>query len=108
MRSPDRNGTLRSMERHKYKKSMGIFLAAALILSFAAPAGAYDYPLTESAIRDAYFLGTSQASAGGPFLPQYSHSIPDLAVGRLVSRARIETPFVHVPEQVSRNLNYSA
>jgi len=83
--------------------------AAAMALLFACPAWSYDFPLTDSAIRDAYFLGTRQAGMGDDFLAQYTHFIPTLRVSEsLISRVRIETPFLQVATHASRTLNYNA
>jgi len=83
--------------------------AAAMALLFACPAWSYDFPLTDSAIRDAYFLGTRQAGMGDDFLAQYTHFIPTLRVSEsLISRVRIETPFLQVAAHASRTLNYNA
>ncbi len=83
-------------------------IAVVLGLLLALPVGAYDFPLTSNAIRDAYFLGKQQTDLGTDFLAQYSRSIPELKVDPYTSRVRIETPFSQVAEQVSRTLNYSA
>ncbi len=86
------------------------FRLTALVLSFLLPSAGfgYDYPLTPSAIREAYFLGKRNAGAGSTFLPQYSQSVPNLAVATYVSRVRIETPFFNVAQHSSEALNYSA
>ena len=83
-------------------------LVMILSLAVALPAPAYDYPLTSTAIRDAYFLGTRQGGLGTEFLADYRHAIPSLRVEEFISFARIETPFVQVAVQSSRKLNYSA
>jgi hypothetical protein len=83
-------------------------LAIVLSLAFAPPTPAYDYPLTSTAIRDAYFLGARQGGLGTEFLADYRHAIPTLRVEEFMSFARIETPFVQVAVQSSRKLNYSA
>ncbi len=83
-------------------------LAAALALLVASPAGAYDFPLSPEAIRDAYFLGKQQTGLGTDFLAKYSLSIPELKVDPYTSRVRIETPFFQVAEQVALTLNSSA
>jgi hypothetical protein len=83
-------------------------LAFILSLSVALPTVAHDYPLTSTAIRDAYFLGTRQGGLGTEFLAEYRHAIPSLRVEEFISFARIETPFVQVAVQSSRKLNYSA
>jgi hypothetical protein len=77
-------------------------------MAVALPAMAYDYPLSSTAIRDAYFLGTRQGGLGTEFLAEYRHAIPSLRVEEFISFARIETPFVQVAVQSSRKLNYSA
>lgn len=84
------------------------FLVMLLSLAVARPTSAYDYPLTSTAIRDAYFLGTRQGGLGTEFLADYRHAIPTLHVEEFISFARIETPFVQVAVQSSRKLNYSA
>ena len=83
-------------------------LAMVLSLAVAIPAAAYDYPLSSTAIRDAYFLGRRQGGLGTEFLAQYRLSIPSLRVEQFISFARIETPFMQVAVQSSRKLNYSA
>ncbi len=82
--------------------------ALLLSLSLALPASAYDYPLSENAIRDAYFQGKQEAGLGTDFLARYSRSIPELKVEPYVSRVRIETPFFQVAEHAGKALNYSA
>ena len=83
-------------------------LAALLSLILASPARAYDYPLSPSAIREAYFLGTRQGSVGPDFLARYGHRIPKLSAGTCTSGMRIETPFLHVADYASKAVNYSA
>jgi hypothetical protein len=82
----------------------------ALLLSsvLASPGFAYDYPLTSSAIRDAYFLGARQAASSPDFLKQYSHSVAALHQGNCTSEVRIETPFLQIVEYVGSMPNYSA
>lgn len=82
----------------------------AVLLSFALaiPACAYDVPLTENSIRDAYFLGTRQGGMSPDFLAKYTHEIPKLALGRYRSFASMETPFTQVAVLSSKKLNYSA
>jgi len=82
-------------------------VAALLAFSLALPVRAYDYPLTESSIRDAYFLGTRQSGLSDS-LPTYTHEIPNLSVGKFRSFASLETPFIQVAVFSSKKLNYSA
>ena len=84
------------------------FLYLFLALAIALPTAAYDFPLSQDAIRDAYFLGKQQNGLGTDFLAKYSRSIPELRVDPYISRVRIETPFFQVAEHAGRALNYSA
>lgn len=83
-------------------------LACAFSLLLAAPLLAYDYPLSQEAIRDAYTLGSRQASLGADFLSSYTHTVPDLGVGDYTSSISIDTPFTQVAVHSSKKLNYSA
>ena len=97
-------GRISKVSQHAVPK----LLAMVLSLAVAMPAGAYDYPLSSTAIRDAYFLGRRQGGLGREFLAEYRRSIPNLRVEQFISFAQIETPFVQVAVQSSRKLNYSA
>ena len=78
-------------------------------LAIALPAfGAYEYPLSSSAIREAYFLGTGSTRGDADFLAQYSHTIAKLTAGSYTSVVRIETPYSQVAERAAETLNYSA
>jgi hypothetical protein len=81
-------------------------LALALVLT--PPACAYDVPLSESSIRDAYFLGTRLDGLNPDFLARYTLRIPQLKQGTCTSSARIETPFLKVAKYSSSAPNYSA
>ncbi len=82
--------------------------AALLAPTLANPAGAYDSPLSENAIRDAYFLGTRQDALGPALTAKYTHEIPKLTVGKFRSYASLETPFIQVAIFSSKKLNYGA
>jgi len=90
------------------RKSFSGVIALILSLALCRPASAYDYPLSSSAIREAYFLGTRAGGLGTEFLSEYRHAIPGLRVAEYISFARIETPFVQVAARSSQKLNYSA
>jgi len=98
------------MRRTSENPNRSRFRAFAIVLSLilASPLCAYDFPLSENAIRDAYFLGKQQTGLGTDFLAKYSRAIPELKVEPYISRVRIETPFFQVAEQASKALNYSA
>jgi hypothetical protein len=82
----------------------------ALFLGFvlASPGFSFDFPLTDSSIRDAYFLGTRQSGVSPDVLKQYSRGIDELHQGNCISKARIETPFLQIAEYVGSIPNYSA
>ncbi len=68
----------------------------------------YDFPLSQTAIRDAYFLGTKGPSSGSAFLGEYTHKVNQLKVGAWMSEIGLETPFAHVAIHASKAVNYSA
>ena len=74
----------------------------------ASGAWGYDFPLSESAIRDAYFLGSEGPGQGRAFLGEYTHAVNELKVGACTSAVSVETPFAHVAVHASKTVNYSA
>jgi hypothetical protein len=80
------------------------------LLSFALviPACAYDAPLTESSIREAYFLGIRAGGLNADYFARYAHWIPELKQWTCTSQLRFETPFLHVAEYASSAPNYTA
>ena len=77
-------------------------------LILASPGFFFDFPLTDSSSREAYFLGTRQGGISPDVLKQYSHGIDELHQGNCISKARIETPFLQIAEYVGSIPNYSA
>jgi hypothetical protein len=75
-------------------------LAVASIL--AEPAIAYEYPLSSTAIRDAYFLGSGDPVKLGNFLEQYAKHYPVAKSGQYVASIRWETPYYILAEYVSQ------
>lgn len=82
-------------------------LSIAIVLGVALPAAAYRYPLSSIAIRDAYFLGTSNR-AQGPLLAEYTHALPEFSSGMYRSSVEIETPYIQVAERARAAFNYTA
>jgi hypothetical protein len=89
-------------------KTWPAFLTVLFALSLGIPVSAYDVPLTENAIRDAYFLGTRLGGRNLDFLAGYARSVADLKQGNCTSQARLETPFLQVAEYSGKAPNYSA
>ena len=83
-------------------------LALSMSPLIASGACGYDFPLSESAIRDAYFLGSKGPSQGQAFLGEYTHAVNALKVGACTSAVSVETPFAHVAVHASRAVNFSA
>jgi hypothetical protein len=71
-----------------------------VILTFAAvtavPALAFLYPLSSTAIRDAYFIGSRNDEQTRDFLTPYEHDLPAPQTGPYVHDIGIDTPFVDV------------
>jgi hypothetical protein len=90
------------------KNAFPKLLALILSLGRALPAVAYDYPLTTSAIRDAYFQGIRQGGLTPQFLASNSHFVSDLHERRCTSEIRLETPFLQVVDYAGGVPNYSS
>lgn len=82
--------------------------ALSIGMTFVFPVWAYDVPLSESSIRDAYYLGTRATTLGPDFLREYTQNLPELKVGRYTSVIRIETPFSQIATASAKKLGYSA
>jgi hypothetical protein len=82
-----------------------IFLVTPAI---AIPALAYDYPLSDSAIRDAYFLGKSSDDKISEMFEKYTQRPPAPERGAHIASVVLETPYVRVVEHSRKMLNYSA
>ncbi|MGB2593069.1 MAG: hypothetical protein WAJ96_20650 [Candidatus Acidiferrum sp.] len=83
-------------------------LAFAMTFALAFPANAYDVPMSESSIRDAYFLGSRTGGLNLEFVSRYALSIPELKQGNCTSDVRVETPFLQIAKYSSAVPNYSA
>src|SRR5258705_8463521 len=97
-----------SMNRTNFNCCGCRVLALSMSVLIANGAWGYDFPLSESAIRDAYFIGTKGPSQGGAFLGEYTHAVNELKVGACTSEISLETPFAHVAIHASKAVNYSA
>ncbi len=83
------------------------FLAAMGILS--QPAFAYEVPLSEHSVREAYFLGQRGDEKMGQFLKDYTKALPLPKTGPHVSEIALFTPYVQVVEFSRQNsVGYSA
>ena len=75
----------------------------------APSAGAYDYPLSSEAIREAYFLGSGDPNKRIEYFEKYTKRYPAAKSGPYVASIIFETPYVLIAERVSQSLsNYFA
>ena len=83
------------------------FLTAALLLSpFSL---AYQSPLSEESIREAYFLGQRHDESLASFLGKYIRPLPPPKTGPYISSVTFFTPFAQVAQLSDRHIgNYSA
>jgi hypothetical protein len=73
------------------KRSLGMLLISLI----AASAAAYEHPLDSSAIRNAYFLGSSNSESVN-FLSKYKETLPPPKTGPHIAEMEVRTPFAQV------------
>ena len=70
---------------------------------------AFEFPLSDIAIRDAYFLGQRNDQKTSDFLKLYSHSFPPPDQGAYIPEIRLLTPYAQIVSGSSRHaVGYSA
>jgi hypothetical protein len=72
------------------------FLASVLVLAMALPVVAYEYPLSSTSIRDAYFLGKNSDERTSAFMARYWQSLPMPKTGPHVALVGLDTPFTQI------------
>ena len=75
------------------------------VLLNTTPSLAYEYPLSTSAIRDAYFLGTGSKGTDESFYEHYARTIPNPGKEPPVSTITIDTPYMQFAEHARQNPN---
>lgn len=83
-------------------------LIAFVIFAFAVPVLAFDYPLSDSVIRDAYFQGKLPPDKWQDFMAPYAHELPSPPSGPDVAEIGIETPFLQIAKHARKTQNYYA
>src|SRR5207253_3974287 len=73
------------------RRSLGMLLISLI----PASAAAYDHPLDSSAIRNAYFLGSSN-SESVKFISKYKETLPPPKTGPYIAEMEVRTPFAQV------------
>ena len=87
-------------------RSVASLLAAALLL--ASSALAFSTPLSDEAVREAYFLGQRRDEKTAEFLEKYRRHFPIPESGPWISTAELFTPYAEMVELSQRSFNYSA
>jgi hypothetical protein len=85
---------------------LGILVVA--VLASPPPSLAFDTPLSDQAVREAYFLGQRRDDSMARLLNRYTQFLPAPATGPHVFSVSFLTPFALVIQQSSQRLNYSA
>ena len=89
--------------------SRSILAAVVSVFVAAAPLSAFQYPLSETASRSAYFLGQHHDASTQSALEPYQHHLPAPKSGPYISEIRLMTPFAQVVEASNaQSAGYSA
>lgn len=81
-------------------------LTAALLL--VPPTFAFDTPLSDQAVREAYFLGQRRDESMAAFLNKYTKLLPAPKTGAHIYSVTFLTPFALLVKHSSQQPNYSA
>jgi hypothetical protein len=88
--------------------SRRILAAIATTLIAVSPVLAFQFPLSDSASRTAYFLGQRHDNSVGEFLARYSRHLPAPKTGPYISDVTLLTPFAQMVYYSSRQGMYTA
>jgi hypothetical protein len=85
-------------------------IVAALLALFllAGPILAFNVPLTDESVREAYFLGQRRDDSMAKYLAQYKKTLPAPKTGPQIASVEFLTPFAQLVLRSSRRANYSA
>jgi hypothetical protein len=79
------------------------------VLLLAQPVFAFQSPLSDESVREAYFLGQRHDESTLSFFSQYLRTLPPPETGPYIAEIEIYTPFTQVIEASSRrSMGYSA
>ncbi len=87
-------------------RSLASILAAALLLTPCT--FAFDTPLSDQAVREAYFLGQRHDETMAALLNKYTKILPAPKTGPDIASVTVFTPFALLVQQSSQQFNYSA
>jgi hypothetical protein len=82
--------------------------AIATALLVALPALAYQYPLSTTDIRDAYFIGARNDEVTASFFADYSKHLPAPQSGPDVDQITIDTPYTQIVQRSMGAVNYNS
>lgn len=91
--------------RSPSRTCLGIFTAALLL---AQPILAFQSPLSDEAVREAYFLGQRHDESMARLLNRYTKFLPAPTTGPHIYAVTFLTPFALLVQHSSRQSNYSA
>jgi hypothetical protein len=81
----------------------------AVFLACPPQSSAFDTPLSDTAVREAYFLGQRRDETMARFLEKYTQHLPQPKTGPYISSVTFFTPFAQLVVSSSQHLNgYSA
>jgi hypothetical protein len=86
-----------------FRSCLSILIATLLLPTFA-----FDTPLSDEAVREAYFLGQRHDESMARFLNRYTKLLPAPDSGPQIYSVTFFTPFALVVQQSSERFNYSA
>ncbi|MFZ0885571.1 MAG: hypothetical protein WAN14_19365 [Candidatus Acidiferrales bacterium] len=81
-------------------------IASAMLI--AAPVLAYQYPLSTTDIRDAYFMGARNDDLTAAFFADYSKHLPAPQSGPDVDQITIDTPYTQIVQRSMGAVNYNS
>jgi hypothetical protein len=88
-----------------FRACLALFTGALLLVP---PSLAYDTPLSDQAVREAYFLGQRRDESMAAFLNKYTKFLPPPKSGPHIDSVTFLTPFALLVQYSSRQSNYSA
>ncbi len=91
----------------KQRKRIGL-PALFLTIAISLPALAFEYPLSSTSIRNAYFLGAENDMKTVDFLAKYTNLPTPQKTGASVMTIRVETPYVQILLRAMQGGNYSS
>jgi hypothetical protein len=91
---------------HTPTRAIVAILTAALLI--APSSFAFDTPLSDEAIREAYFLGQRHDDSMANLLKRYTLFLDQPDTGPYISSVTFLTPFALLVQQSSQRVNYSA